>query len=128
MASHTVFALIENDRSMKKWRDFPTIVAINRSARRPDRYFTKLKELLRSWLGIHPNGIRGYFWAITYARRDLPKVEIFILLHRRATEAGTAYITTALEESFEDMANVSIAVTMKTNAFHSMVVCPFGVF
>ncbi len=72
-------------------------------------------------LGIRPNGIRGYYWAITYARRNLPKVNIFILLHRRATAAFTARITAAVEEALEDSANVSIAVTMKTKAFHSIV-------
>jgi hypothetical protein len=59
--------------------------------------------------------------AITYARRDLPKVNIFILLHRRATAAFAARITAAVEEVLEDSANVSIAVTMKTKAFHSIV-------
>ena len=45
-----------------------------------------------------------------------------LLLHRRATAAITARITTAaVEEALEDSANVTIAVTMKTKAFHSIV-------
>ena len=43
-----------------------------------------------------------------------------LLLHRRATAAITARITT-VEEALEDSANVTIAVTMKTKAFHSIV-------
>ena len=44
-----------------------------------------------------------------------------LLLHRRATAAITARITTVVEEALEDSANVTIAVTMKTKAFHSIV-------
>lgn len=114
-------ASLQNDTSMKTWRQFPTIVARNRSARN-DGHYTKIQDLLQSMcLGIRPNGIRGYYWAITYARRNLPKVNIFILLHRRAPAAITARITTAVEEALEDSANVTIAVTMKTKAFHSIV-------
>ena len=43
-----------------------------------------------------------------------------LLLHRRATAAITARIT-KVEEALEDSANVTIAVTMKTKAFHSIV-------
>jgi hypothetical protein len=114
-------ATLQNDTFMKKWRQFPTIVARNRSARN-DGHYTKFQDLLQSMcLGIRPNGIKGYYWAITYSRRNLPKVNIFILLHRRATAAITARITTAVEEALEDSANVTIAVTMKTKAFHSIV-------
>jgi hypothetical protein len=80
------------------------------------------QELLQTWLELRPNPIRGYIWAVCYdTRRDAPKVNICILLHRRATEADAARITTAVEQAFEDITIVSIAVTMKTKAFLSIV-------
>ncbi len=72
-------------------------------------------------MSIHPNGIRAHYWAITHDRRDMPKVDIIILLHRRATVAVTACITTALEDAFEDNAQLSVAVTMNSKAFRSIV-------
>ena len=101
-------ASLENDTSMKRWGQFPTIVARNRNARN-DRHYTKFQDLLQSMcLGIRPNGIRGYYWAITYARRNLPKVNIFILLQRRATAAITARITTVLLKKLSRTAPTSL--------------------
>jgi hypothetical protein len=105
---------------MKKWREFPSIVAKRRNATTPDRYLTEFHELLQCWASIHPNGIRAYYWTIKFAKRDLPRVDIIILWHRRATVAVTACITAALEEAFEDNATLSVAVTTDSKAFRSM--------
>jgi len=51
----------------------------------------------------------------------MPKIDIIIQCHRRATVAVIACITAALEEEFEDMATLSIAVTMDSKAFRSIV-------
>ena len=106
---------------MKRWRDVPSIVAKRRDAKSPDRYLTHYQQLLQSWASIHPNGIRAYYWAISYAKRDLPKMNIVILWHRRATAALTACITEALERAFEDNATLSVAVTTNSKAFRSIV-------
>jgi hypothetical protein len=51
----------------------------------------------------------------------LPKVDIIILLHRRATVAVAASLWTALEGTFDDIANLIIAVTIDKKAFFSIV-------
>ena len=106
---------------MRKWKQFPSIVARRRRARSPDRHLTDFQHLLQFWKSIHPKGIRAYYWAITYSKRDMPKIDIIIQCHRRATVAVIACITAALEEEFEDMATLSIAVTMDSKAFPSIV-------
>ena len=106
---------------MKRWRQFPSIVAKRRNAKSHDRYYTDLQQLLQSWASVHPYGIRAHYWAITYVKRALPKVVIIILWHRRATVAVTACITAALEEAFEDNATLSVAVTTDSKAFRSIV-------
>ena len=106
---------------MKKWRQFPSIVAKRRNAKTPDRYYTDYLQQLQSWASIHPYGIRAHYWAITYAKRDLPRVDIIILWHRRATVAVTACITAALEAVFKDSATLCVAVTTKSKAFRSSV-------
>lgn len=119
MTCHT--HIRRTDGPMKKWKQFPTIVTKHRNAKTPDRYFTDFQQLLQVWMSIHPNGIRAHYWAITHDKRDMPKVDIIILLHRRATVAVTACITTALEDAFEDNAQLSVAVTMNSKAFRSIV-------
>jgi hypothetical protein len=109
------------DETMRKWKEFPSIVARRRNARSPDRHFTDFHQLLHFRMSIHPKGIRAYYWAITYAKRDMPKIDIIIQWHRRATAADTACITAALEEAFENNATLSIAVTNDSKAFRSIV-------
>ena len=106
---------------MKKWRQFPSIVAKRRNAKTRDRHFTDFQELLQYWASIHPNGIRAFYWAITFVKRDLPKVDIIILWHRRATVAVTAFITAAVAETFEDNVTLSVAVTTDSKAFRTIV-------
>ncbi len=106
---------------MKRWRQFPSIVVKHRNAKSPDRYYTDYQQLLQSWASIHPNGIKAHNWAISYAKRDLPKIDIVILWHRRATVALTACITAALEAAFEDNATLSVAVTTNSKAFRRIV-------
>ena len=106
---------------MKKWRQFPSIVAQRRNAQTPDRYYTDLQQLLQSWTSIHAHGIRAHYWAITYVKRDLPKVVIIILWHRRATVAVTGCITAALEDAFEGIATLTVAVMTDSRAFRSIV-------
>ena len=106
---------------MKKWKQLPTIVAKRHNAKTPDRYLSEFQQQLQSWATIHPKGIRAYYWTITYARRELPKVDIIILWHRRATVALTACIKTALEEVFGDNTNLSVTVTTYSKAFRSIV-------
>jgi hypothetical protein len=100
---------------MKKWKD----VAVQRAGRTPNRYFTGFQHKLRSWLRIHPNAIRGYFWAMRYTERDLPKVDMIILMHRRSTDS--ACMRTALEEAFDGVADVSIVATTDRRAFRNIV-------
>ena len=103
---------------MKKWRQFPTIVAKRRNAQTPDRHFTNFQQLVQLF---HPNKIRAYYWKITYERRNMPKVDIIMLWHRRATMAATACITAALEAAFDDGVRLSVVVTTDSKAFRSMV-------
>jgi hypothetical protein len=106
---------------MRKWKQFPTIVAKRRNAQTPDKYFTDFKQVLQSWMSIRPNSIKAYSWAITYAKRDLPKMNIIILLHHRAKVAVTACIAATLEAALEDNATLSIAATTDSKAFRSIV-------
>ena len=106
---------------MKRWRQYPSIVAKRRNAEAPDRYFTDFQEQLQSWASIHPNGIRAHYWGISYVKRDLPKVDIIVLWHRRATVALTACITAALQQAFEDNATLTVAVTSNSKAFRRIV-------
>jgi protein involved in sex pheromone biosynthesis len=106
---------------MKKWKQLPTIVAKRHNAKTPDRYLSEFQQQLQSWATIHPNGIRAYYWTITYAKRELPKVDIIILWHRRATVALTACITAALQQAFEDNATLTVAVTSNSKAFRRIV-------
>ena len=110
-----------NRSHMKRWRQYPSIVAKRCNAEAPDRYFTDYQQRLQSWASIHPYGIRAHYWAITYANRDLPRVDIIILWHRRATVAVTACITAALEAAFKDSATLCVAVTTESKAFRSIV-------
>jgi hypothetical protein len=129
--NETLHAAASNRRTeghMQKWRQFPSIVAKRRNAKPRDRYYTDYLQRLQSWASSHPYGIRAHYWAITYARRDLPRMDIIILWHRRATVAVTASITaalTALEAAFKDSATLLCsgvtAVTTKSKAFRSIV-------
>ena len=122
--NETLPAAASNRRTeghMKKWRQFPSIVAKRRNTQPRDRYYTDYLQRLQSWASIHPYGIRAHYWAITYSRRDLPRVDIIILWHRRATVALTASITAALEAAFQDSATLCVAVTTKSKAFRSIV-------
>ena len=106
---------------MRKWKQFPSIVARRRKARSPDRHFTDFQQQLQFWMSIHPKGFRAYYWAITYAKYDMPKIDIIIQWQHRATVALTAFIMTALEEALEDDATLSIVVTKDSKAFRSIV-------
>ena len=108
-------------KPMRKWKHFPTIVAKKRPPRTPDRYISEFQRVLKSWLSIYPNDICAYSCSIAHAKRDLPKVDIIILLHRRATAAVAASLWTALEGTFDDIANLTIAVTIDKKAFFSIV-------
>ena len=99
---------------MKKWKD----VAVHRAGSTP-WYFTGFQHKLRSWLSIHPNAIRGYFWAMRYTERDVPKVDMIVLMHRRSTDS--ACMRTALEEAFDGVADVSIVATTDRRAFRNIV-------
>jgi hypothetical protein len=103
---------------MKKWRRFPAIVAQRRNAQTPDRHFTNFQQLLQLF---HPNKIRAYNWKITFERRYMPKVDIIMLWHRRASVAATACITAALEAAFDDSVRLSVVMTTDSKAFRSMV-------
>jgi hypothetical protein len=111
---------------MRKWKHFPSIVARRRHARSPDRHFTDFEDLLKYWMSIHPKGIRAYYWAIKYAKRDMPKIDIIIQWHRRASVAVTACIMAALEEAFEDHATLAIVVTNNSKALRSIVAQRIG--
>jgi hypothetical protein len=111
---------------MTKWRQLPSIVAKRRIAETPDRHLTDFQKLLQYWASIHPNGIRAHYWTIKYAKRNLPRVDIIILWHRRATVAVRACITAALEEAFEDNATLSVAVTTDSEAFRCIVAHRFS--
>jgi hypothetical protein len=106
---------------MKKWKHFPSIVARQRTAREPDRYLSEFQEVLQSWLSIHNYKISAYFWAIAYAQRNLPRVAVIVLLHRRTSAAAIANITAAIEQAFEDIANITVVVTVDRKAFRGMV-------
>jgi hypothetical protein len=66
------------------------------------------------------NSVKAYNWSIVYANRDLPKVTCIILLHRAATAEQTAAVAGALESAFEDIANMTVVVTMSRKAFDSI--------
>jgi hypothetical protein len=103
---------------MKKWRQFPSIVAKRRNAETPDRHFTNFQQLLQLF---HPKKIRAYYWAKTFEGRNMPRVDIIMLWQRRATMAATACITAALEAAFDDGVRLSVVVTTDSKAFRSMV-------
>ncbi len=95
------------------------IEVVHRAGRTPNRYFTGFQHKLRSWLSIHPNAIRGYFWAMRYTERDWPKIDMIILLNRRSTDS--ACMRTALEKAFDGVADVSIMATIDSRALRSVV-------
>lgn len=64
----------KNNVCSMKWN----MVAVHRSGRTPSRLSSGFQQRLRSWLGIHRNEIRAYFWAMKYSQRDLPKVVMTI--------------------------------------------------
>jgi hypothetical protein len=111
---------------MKKWSQFPSIRARRRRANSPDRYYAEFQQTLQTIRGRKNNSIRAYSWTIKYAKRDMPQVTFTILLHRAATTARTAAVTTAIESAFEDIATTAVVVTNSRKAFlriaHSLAV------
>jgi hypothetical protein len=104
---------------MKKWSQLATIRARRRREKSPDRHYEEFQRTLQALQQRcrRNDSIRAYCWTIKYAKRELPHLTCIILMHRAATTVCTAAVATALERSFEDIAEITVVVTVSRKAF-----------
>ena len=120
---HTYSPHEQTPRSMKKWKQFPTIVATRRRSRSPDRFYAEFQQILRLLQASQIIAIKSYSWTITYVRRGWPTVNCVILVHRAATAAQHATAATAVMTALESAseANFTVVATHSRKAFFSRV-------
>jgi hypothetical protein len=104
---------------MIKWNQLASIRARRRREKSPDRHYAEFQQSLQALQQRcrRIDSIRAYCWTIKYAKRELPHLTCIIQMHHAATTVCTAAVASALQSTFEDIAEITVVVTVSRKAF-----------